>query len=427
MLRLSSLPSLHIFLTISLLWSSLVVPALSQRPLSKQFQWKFTNDLGILVQSWDITLNDTFGIPPYYMLSFEIDSTPQTQFIGTNNRTLEWTVRHPPGSKLLLGVVDSTQSSGGIPPRLFNVVAGSSTDCVVTSSPDSDFTVTANITETLNTCEPWGLTIKGGIQPYNISLPAVDSPFTTNLTVLPGFDHFTYINRASPGTQLIAGKSDVSCPGLDSSSGVASERARKSQGGSNTALIAGVTVPIVVLLLGGIGFAFWFLRRKKQKKQEEEKLGGEAMPFDPHGSEGQSDYHPINSSTITPFDASTVSTTRHYPNPTPSSKHMEAMGMHPVGQTSTAGGLSYATPSGNSAVSPSNESSDTSSNAPGRRPTRPSFAAFPTCSTRSMNGKAAEAAADAEAAGAMSPDSEYANAADEIVIQHRDGAVYIGS
>jgi hypothetical protein len=387
-------------------------------------------------------------------------------------------------------------------------VAGTNTDCVINSSPDSDFTITANLTETLNTCEPWGLTIKGGIQPYNISLPAVDSPFTTNVTVLPGFDHFSYINRAPPGTQLvaavsdayvsvfsvllalkftamslqnwpmgvwntksyderwvptvslmsphssfvlIAGKSDVTCPGLDSSSGVASvieaenaERARREQqaGKSNTALIAGVTVPIVVLLLGGIGFAFWFMRRKKQRQEGKEKfgMGSEAIPFNAHEPSGQSDYPPSNNnnhpSTITPFDASTVSTRQH-PYPTTSAKHMEAMSMHPTAHGSTAEGLSYTSPSNGSSNNQWNSpvnmisgpvyddytvsgSSDTSSNVAGRRATRPSFAAFPTRSTRSMRGKAAEAAAEADAA-AMSPDSEYASAADEIVIQHRDG------
>jgi hypothetical protein len=40
------LPSVYLFLTTSLLWSTLVIPALSQsRPLSKQFQWKFINDV----------------------------------------------------------------------------------------------------------------------------------------------------------------------------------------------------------------------------------------------------------------------------------------------------------------------------------------------------------------------------------------------
>jgi hypothetical protein len=43
--------------------------------------------------------------------------------------------------------------------------------------------VVANVTDTLTTCQPWGLTIKGGTPPYNLTLAAVNSPVVTNVTM----------------------------------------------------------------------------------------------------------------------------------------------------------------------------------------------------------------------------------------------------
>jgi hypothetical protein len=67
------------------------------------------------------------------------------------------------------------------------------------------FTVTANVTKDLQTCQPWGLTVKGGVPPYTISLASPNSPSVTNVTLPYGDDTFTYINRASPDGQLIGG------------------------------------------------------------------------------------------------------------------------------------------------------------------------------------------------------------------------------
>ena len=67
----------------------------------------------------------------------------------------------------------------------------------------------ANVTDTLTTCQPWRLSITGGVPPYNVTLAALDSPIVTNVTLLGTDDAFTYIDRADPGTQLIAGVSDL--------------------------------------------------------------------------------------------------------------------------------------------------------------------------------------------------------------------------
>ncbi len=39
--------------------------------------------------------------------------------------------------------------------------------------------------------------------PYTISLAALKSPVVTNVSLGPGNDVLTYVNRADPGTQLL--------------------------------------------------------------------------------------------------------------------------------------------------------------------------------------------------------------------------------
>jgi len=80
--------------------------------------------------------------------------------------------------------------------------AGPNNDCVVTP-PTNSFTFTSNVTSELSTCEALGLSITGGTSPYVISLVAANAPSVTNITVPRGDDLYTYINRASPGGQLV--------------------------------------------------------------------------------------------------------------------------------------------------------------------------------------------------------------------------------
>lgn len=103
----------------------------------------------------------------------------------------------------MLSVIDSQGSAGGIPPRLYTITAGQSTACILSSLDTSSFTVSANVTDTLTTCQPWGLRIKGGTPPYNLTLAALNSPLVTNVTLPNGDDAFTYINRADPNGQLL--------------------------------------------------------------------------------------------------------------------------------------------------------------------------------------------------------------------------------
>ncbi|PPR06300.1 LOW QUALITY PROTEIN: hypothetical protein CVT26_005132 [Gymnopilus dilepis] len=147
--------------------------------------------------------------PPFFMMSFPLGGTPVTSLIGSDPQNLSWTVTHPVNSQLALFVIDSKGNPGGVPPVLYNVLPGQTTDCVVNSTGSPSFSITANVTSpsAVKTCDPWGLAIHGGKAPYNVMLLQPGSPTYTNATVLPGFDLFTYINRGSPNNPLIDGRS----------------------------------------------------------------------------------------------------------------------------------------------------------------------------------------------------------------------------
>lgn len=85
--------------------------------------------------------------------------------------------------------------------------AGQSTQCVTTPVSTPAFTVTANVTKSLQTCQPWGFTVQGGVPPYVITLAAPNSPVVTNVTMPYGDDAFTYIDRADPNGQLLGASS----------------------------------------------------------------------------------------------------------------------------------------------------------------------------------------------------------------------------
>ena len=121
----------------------------------------------------------------------------------------------------MLTMMDANGSTGGVSPSLFNVTSmyslstslslstewapqgGSDTSCLPSPPSSSTPHITPNITDTLQTCEPWGLTITNGTMPYNITLAALDSPFLTIVNMGPGNDVFTYIDRADPNGLLI--------------------------------------------------------------------------------------------------------------------------------------------------------------------------------------------------------------------------------
>ncbi|CAK5263604.1 unnamed protein product [Mycena citricolor] len=363
------------------------------------------------------TSETSLGIPPYFMGVFAIGGTPSVTPIGSNASSLSWTVDQPIGTKLLLTVFDGTGSSGGVPPLLYEVVAGSTTQCSTPASTEPAFTVTANVTDSLATCAPWGLTIVGGQPPYNITIAALNSPVITNVTMGPNFDQFTYINRAEPASKLIAAVSDVNgrwatgtpivttvgstnadCPGLNSVPGHAAAIQAQQKAALNVArtqqhtlVVAGVVTTLLVLLALGAIAAFLFWRRRKfmltaQARAPTRFEAGSASqnPFEETGSHILSITSFINSSSSAPHSPdglSTISPSR----------------------------LSVITPASldrrqlvNDTESVHSADSGTGSGLPTRSPGRPALNGFPTASVR-RSAKEIEAGLPTS----ISMDSEY--------------------
>jgi len=189
-----------------------------------------------------------------------------TTLIGTDENNLSWTVTQPVGSQLLLSVVDANGSTGMVLNKM-NVTAGQTTQCVTAPLASPSFIVTANVTNDLQTCQPWGLTVKGGTPPYTITLAAPNSPTVTNVTLPYGDGTFTYINRASPNGQLMGaisdftgrwatgtpivdtrGSDDTTCTGLVSSSGnsTTTKQLNASASKRKRSIIIGVSVSLAI-------------------------------------------------------------------------------------------------------------------------------------------------------------------------------------
>lgn len=122
----------------------------------------------------------------------------------------------------MLTMIDSNMSTGGVEPAFYNVTgkhildgnllvlyltfsaAGNSQSCLYTPPPASSLaSIEPNVTDVLTTCQPWGLTVKGGTKPYQIVLEALNSPVITNVTMGPDDDVFTFIDRADPNGYMM--------------------------------------------------------------------------------------------------------------------------------------------------------------------------------------------------------------------------------
>ncbi|KAI0754634.1 hypothetical protein C8Q80DRAFT_1266226 [Daedaleopsis nitida] len=169
------------------------------------FKWAIPDILDTSLRECDthrITLSPlngtakAMGVPPYYMMAIAAYGTSSVSHIGDNSSELSWQVQNRRGTQLLLTVIDSAGQSGGFMNVFYDVVDGD-TQCLP-AAPSDPPVITANATATLNTCDSWGLLVTGGVKPYNLTLATPSSPGMTNVTMDPGDNLYTYINRASP-------------------------------------------------------------------------------------------------------------------------------------------------------------------------------------------------------------------------------------
>ncbi|KAJ7208605.1 hypothetical protein GGX14DRAFT_566821 [Mycena pura] len=279
---------------------------------SAGFRWQFTDsaptffttcDLVSVTVSPETTGGAGLGMPPYYMMSFPAGGTPLTELIGTNASDLKWVPRHPDNTQLMLMVIDSNGTSGGVKPTLFNMRTGTSTSCLAPPTPDfSTFNISGNST-VVSTCEPWGLRIDGGEPPYTVILASTGWNFPTNVTLGPMDSVFTFINRAAPMQHLLAavtdatgrwasgiplvktiGSWDTECTGMVSSSGTdlsfisSSPSSRSTDMHRRTVIASLIVAALILLCLAGI-LVWWWRRRRRAHNAVVAEISA-VSPFD---------------------------------------------------------------------------------------------------------------------------------------------------
>ncbi|KAI0776875.1 hypothetical protein BD413DRAFT_231340 [Trametes elegans] len=238
------------------------------------------------------------GEPPYFMMALEVEGITTVTPIGDDPAHLSWQNTHRRNAALLLTVMDSAGNTGGFPVSFFNVIAasaGADTSCLIPAPTASTSRITPNVTTTIETCEPWGLTITGGTKPYSVTLAQIASGVITNVTMGPEDDVFTFIDRADPDRQLMAGVVDATgqwgistiavnthgstntdCVGLISTSKTKAQiqaqasdaavaKTAAAQRAHTTTVALGIIFGLVVPLLIGAGFlGWWWLRRRRR-------------------------------------------------------------------------------------------------------------------------------------------------------------------
>ncbi|KAJ7712847.1 hypothetical protein B0H16DRAFT_1623429 [Mycena metata] len=264
------------------------------------------------------------GVPPYYMMAFPVSGTPMTSLIGTDASALEWTVAFPVGTLLLLGVVDSLGTSGGIDTGVYTVIGGSTTQCIPSDSRPA-FTITSNLTSgsTLSTCDGWQLSILGGTPPYKVTLAPSNSADVVNVTLGPNDSVFNYLNQSPPGSQLLAavsdstgrwatdgptvqtsGSNDMTCNGLSSSSGPTTSSSPVSSPSVSPTAHSGISHKTIAIIGGSVGglvlllaFAAIFLCARRRRDRELEWSGSAVAPARPVSySTPAAQMPPLNSS-----------------------------------------------------------------------------------------------------------------------------------
>lgn len=128
------------------------------------------------------------------------------------------------GSSLMLTMVDSNSSTGGILESYYNItctslsglafgsrahhsnllsLAGATETCHSTPNQANLATIVPNVTNSLETCQLWGLKITGGQKPYTVVISSLGATLTTNVTMGINDDVLTWPNRASPNGEVM--------------------------------------------------------------------------------------------------------------------------------------------------------------------------------------------------------------------------------
>lgn len=394
---------------------------------SRRFLWKFNGPNGfstslptcqsipILVEPWNATdpsLINVTGVPPYFMMAFPTTGTPRIYPIGTDPKNLSWTVDFPSTTELALSVIDSNNTAGGVPSDTFKVVAGQNEGCVV-QPPANSFKLTTNVTGTIETCAPWGITLTGGVPPYNWTLAQIKSPVVTNVTGTQADDELVYIMRGDADQRLFVAASDatgkwaegvgivtphnpnadgnVDCIGLRTVTGNSTvfkaqldeSNAKKAKDDRNKTIAIAVPVSIVgALLLAGLIWFFW----RRHRKQEELR----ASAF----------YH---------TEPNIESLTPHQPTFTPYTDYVQT----PAGTALTFNGTPSVTGASTSPPNTSSVGARKAAEAHGLRPNHFS-------NDYSRHSHTASVTSGPSSPG---PSSSRFLEEDEIVIQHTDGGV----
>ncbi|KAG2112019.1 uncharacterized protein F5147DRAFT_572791 [Suillus discolor] len=134
--------------------------------------------------------NYNIGRSPYTLLAFEAGGALSATQIHEDGL---WQVKHPPGSQLLLALVDSFGNSGGVIPTIFTVASGSP-DClpvlpIIAVTP----TITTNVTR-VEPCDSWQMSISGGVPPYTIMLASPGAPSLQNIAAPRESSLISFIN-----------------------------------------------------------------------------------------------------------------------------------------------------------------------------------------------------------------------------------------
>lgn len=123
------------------------------------------------------------------------------------------------GASIMLFVMDSNGSPGGVPQTVYTVTGSSYADLELqfkdwhTSTdgnsgcfpppPTVNITLSANVSGTLETCEPVEFQISGGKRPYSITVVQSNANVIHNNTLGDQSGNFTFTNQVDADAQII--------------------------------------------------------------------------------------------------------------------------------------------------------------------------------------------------------------------------------